>query len=76
MIGSLQVFTEGFMLTQGGPARSTLFYVLYLYIVAFTERRFGYASVLAWLLFLIIMGLTLVQFWLARRWVHYESEEA
>lgn len=76
MIGSLQVFTEGFMLTQGGPARSTLFYVLYLYIVAFTERRFGYASVLAWLLFLIIMGLTLLQFWLARRWVHYESEEA
>ena len=42
----------------------------------FTERRFGYASVLAWLLFLIIMGLTLLQFWLARRWVHYESQEA
>ena len=76
MIGSLQVFTEGYMLTQGGPARSTLFYVLYLYIVGFTERRFGYASVLAWFLFLIIMGLTLLQFWLARRWVHYESEEA
>ena len=74
MIGSLQVFTQGYMMTEGGPVRSTLFYVLYLYIVAFTERRFGYASVLAWLLFLTIMALTILQFRLARRWVHYETE--
>ncbi|MHB0859186.1 MAG: carbohydrate ABC transporter permease [Anaerolineae bacterium] len=74
IIGSLQMFLSGYMLTQGGPVRSTLFYVLYLYTVGFTERRFGYASVLAWLLFLFIMALTLVQFHLARRWVYYESE--
>ena len=76
IIGSLQVFLAGYMLTEGGPVRSTLFYVLYLYHTAFVERRFGYASVLAWMLFLIIMGLTLVQFWLARRWVYYEAEGA
>ena len=74
IIGSLQIFMSGYMLTEGGPARSTLFYVLYLYQTAFTERRFGYASVLAWLLFLIIMALTILQFWLARRWVYYETE--
>jgi multiple sugar transport system permease protein len=74
IIGSLQMFLSGYMLTGGGPVRSTLFYVLYLYIVAFTERRFGYASVLAWLLLLFIMLVTLIQFRLARRWVYYESE--
>jgi multiple sugar transport system permease protein len=74
IIGSLQVFLSGYMLTEGGPVRSTLFYVLYLFNTAFTQRRFGYASVLAWLLFLIIMALTILQFWMARRWVYYEAE--
>jgi multiple sugar transport system permease protein len=72
VIQSLQVFMQGYMLTQGGPIRSTLFYVLYLYQVSFQERRFGYGSVLAWILFLIILGLTALQFRLSRRWVHYE----
>jgi len=76
IIGSLQVFMQGYMLTAGGPVRSTLFYVLYLYNTAFVERRFGYASVLAWILFLIIMILTIIQFRLARHWVYYETEVA
>lgn len=74
VIGSMQVFTSGYILTQGGPARSTLFFIIYLFDVAFQQRRLGYASVLAWLFFIIIMLLTLVQFIGARRWVYYEAE--
>ena len=74
IISSMQVFTSGYMMTRGGPYRSTLFYVLYLYDVTFMQRRFGYASVLAWLLFLLIMILTAIQFWVARRWVYYQAE--
>jgi multiple sugar transport system permease protein len=74
VIGSMQVFTSGYILTQGGPARSTLFFIIYLFDVAFQQRRLGYASVLAWLFFIIIMLLTLIQFIGARRWVYYEAE--
>ncbi len=74
VIGSMQVFTSGYILTQGGPARSTLFFIIYLFDVAFQQRRLGYASVLAWLFFIIIMLLTLIQFVGARRWVYYEAE--
>ena len=72
IIGSFQVFGAAFAMTGGGPANSTLFYVLYLFQNAMMYFRFGYASAMAWLLFVIILTLTLIQFKLAPRWVHYQ----
>lgn len=70
-IGSLQVFSAAFVLTGGGPSNSTLFYVYYLFNRAFVYFDMGYASAMAWLLFVIALTLTLVQLRLGRRWVHY-----
>lgn len=58
IIGTFQVFTAGYLITNGGPQNATLFYVLYLYRNAFQYLRMGYAAALAWVLALIIMGLT------------------
>lgn len=74
IIGGFQQFTESYIMTRGGPQNSTLFYVLYLYRQAFQSFRMGYASALAWILFLIIMLITLIQFKAAGRWVYYETE--
>lgn len=73
IIGSFQVFTVAFIATNGGPVNATLFYVLYLYRQGFSNFRMGYASGLAWILFLIILVLTGIQFYLSNRWVYYES---
>jgi multiple sugar transport system permease protein len=75
VINSFQVFTVAFIATDGGPRDTTLMYVLFLYREAFKNFRMGYASALAWTLFLVIMAFTLAQFTLARRWVHYESDK-
>lgn len=74
MIGTFQIFNEAYIMTQGGPNNSTLFYVFYLFRTAFTETRMGYAAALAWLLFLIIMILTLIVFITSKKWVYYEGE--
>lgn len=76
IINSFQVFTTAFVLTQGGPLDSTLFYVLYLWRKAFVSFEFGYASALATILFVIIMFLTALSFWVSRRLVHYEQPES
>lgn len=73
IIGTFQVFTTAFVLTNGGPENATLFAVLYIYQTAFVNFQMGYASVLSWALFLIILLLTAVQFRLAGRWVYYEA---
>jgi len=73
IIGSFQVFTSSYVMTEGGPANSTLFYVLYLYRNAFQYFQMGYASALAWLFFLIILAFTAVQLLASRYWVHYEE---
>ena len=73
MIGSFQVFSVAQVLTQGGPNYASLFYVLYIYQVAFRNFRMGYASALAWVLFLIVLLVTLVVFRLSPSWVHYED---
>ncbi|HEX5416891.1 MAG TPA: sugar ABC transporter permease [Chloroflexota bacterium] len=73
-IGAFQVFTTAYIMTSGGPQNSTLFYVLYLYRMAFENFQMGYASALAWILFVVILALTLLQFRLANRWVFYEGE--
>lgn len=75
IIGALQVFTQAYLMTDGGPMNSTLFYVLYLYRQAFENLNMGYASAMAWVLFAVILVITGVQFVLARRWVYYEGQQ-
>jgi ABC-type sugar transport system permease subunit/ABC-type glycerol-3-phosphate transport system substrate-binding protein len=72
LIATMQIFGEAYILTAGGPADSTLFYAYHLFKQAFQYFRMGYASALAWILFLIVLGLTLLQLWLSRRWVQYD----
>lgn len=63
IIGSFQVFGQAYIMTGGGPQRSTTFYALYLYQTAFEDFRMGYASAMAWIMFVIILVLTL---WVSR----------
>lgn len=71
VIASFQVFAPAYVLTGVGPEKSSLFYVYYLFNRAFVYFDLGYASAMAWLLFLIILGLTVLQIRLGRKWVHY-----
>lgn len=72
IIGSFQVFTQSFVMTNGGPNDATMFYMLHLYQDGFFNLRMGYASALAWVLFAIIMVMTAIQFKMSK-WVHYEG---
>ena len=74
IIGTFQYFTDAYVLTGGGPVDATLFYNLYLYKQAFTYRNMGYASALAWVLFLIVLAFTLLVFRSSDLWVYYEGE--
>jgi len=74
IIGSFQIFTVSYVATGGGPNNATLFFVLYLYNQGFQFLHMGYASALAWVLFVIILAFTLIQLKLANRWVYYEGE--
>lgn len=74
LIGSFQVFTQGYIMTNGGPREATLFLVLYIWQRAFGDFQAGYASAMAWVLFLIILLLTLVVLRSSKRWVHYGGE--
>ncbi|MBM4456203.1 MAG: sugar ABC transporter permease [Chloroflexi bacterium] len=71
IIGTFQVFTQAFIMTGGGPLNSTRFYMLYLYDHAFRFFEMGYASALAWVLFVIIMIFTLLTLRSSERWVFY-----
>lgn len=75
-IGAFQQFTLPYTLTQGQgtPANSLTFYVMYLYDNGFKFFKMGYASAMAWILFVIIMALTAVIFITSKRWVHYQGE--
>jgi multiple sugar transport system permease protein len=72
-IDSLKTFEQAYIMTGGGPVNSTLFYVYYLFNNAFRFFKMGYASAMAWILFVIILVLTLLQLWASNRWVYYES---
>jgi len=74
IIGSFQIFTNVFVMTDGGPANATLMYVLYLYKLAFRQYRMGFASALAWVFFIIILLLTALIFKSSNAWVYYETE--
>jgi multiple sugar transport system permease protein len=76
IIGSFQVFNVAFVLYDGGPGPgdSALFYGLHLFREAFFKYRLGYASALAWILFLVILAFTLLIFRSSPMWVHYEAQ--
>jgi len=71
-ISSFQVFGIVYVMTRGGPARATDVYIHYLYENAFQNSRMGYASAMAWILFILIATITLVQWKLQKRWVFYD----
>jgi multiple sugar transport system permease protein len=75
-ISSLNVFTQGYVMfnKEGGPDNSALFIVMYLFRQGFEFFQMGYVSAIAWVLFVLIMIITLIQFRLSSRWVYYESE--
>ncbi len=73
IIASFQVFIQVFIMTDGGPGTASMMYVLYLYRIGFEELNMGYAALLSWILFIIVLLITLAQFAVARRWVYYEG---
>ena len=72
VIGSLQVFNQAYVMTQGGPAHATLFYVLYLFQTAFERFQMGYACAMALVLFIITLIVSLIQLAMGKKWVHYQ----
>ena len=75
IVGALQTFGEAYVMTKGGPLNSTLFYNYYLFMKAFEHFEMGYASALAWFLFIIIMVFTLIVIRSSAAWVYYEGEK-
>jgi multiple sugar transport system permease protein len=71
IINAFQYFTEAFVMTQGGPEGSTTFYALYLFQRSWQYLDMGYASAMAWVLFLIVLGVTAGVFRSQRKWVHF-----
>ncbi|TXK85744.1 carbohydrate ABC transporter permease [Paenibacillus sp. N3.4] len=73
MIDSFQVFTQAYTMTQGGPNYSTWFYVYNIYVNAFKNFRYGYASAMSWLLLIAVMLVTYLIMKASNRFVHYEG---
>jgi multiple sugar transport system permease protein len=73
IVGSLQVFAQIAVLTQGGPGTSTTVLVYYLYQQAFQFHHFGYGATISVLLFVIVAALTLLQWRMRRKWVLHEA---
>ena len=71
-IASFQVFGIIYVMTHGGPANATSVYIYYLYQNAFAFGKLGYASAMAWILFVLIAAFTFIQWKLQKRWVFYE----
>lgn len=77
-IGSFQIFQEAYVMSQngaGGPASSMLFYNLYMWIKAFQSFDMGYAMAMSWILFVVVLIITLINLKLAPKWVHYEGDD-
>jgi multiple sugar transport system permease protein len=73
LIGVMQTFNEAYVMTNGGPDKQTYFYLFMIYREAFTNGNMGYASALAWILFIILAGLSITIFKFSRNFVHYEA---
>lgn len=74
IIGCLQAFNSAFLISEGKPLNSTLYYALHQYNMAFREHEMGYASAMAWFLMLIILGFTALTFKSSSAWVYYQSD--
>lgn len=74
LIDAFQAFTAVYVITDGGPLRSTLFYMLYMFRTGFVDFEMGYASALAWILGVVILFFTALVFKSSPLWVYYESE--
>jgi len=75
LIGAFQVFASAWIMTSGGPLRSTEFYVYYLYNNGFRFFKMGYASAMAWILFGVVLIVSAITFGTSARWVYYGSGE-
>lgn len=75
IISGFQVFMQAFIMTSGGPARSTYYYGYYLYDKAFKDGQMGYASAMAWILLIITLIVTMIFFAFSKKWVFYMSGE-
>lgn len=76
LISAFRTFTNAYVMTNGGPNKSSLVYMLYLYQSAFENFRMGYASALSWLLFIIMVSITFILFRTSRFWVFNEGGES
>lgn len=76
IISALQIFAQPQIMTEGGPVNSTYVFALHLYKNAFVYNKFGYASALAWVLFLIILVLSITVINTSKKWVHYSEDVA
>lgn len=74
-VQAFQEFNGPYIITQGGPLKNTYFLPLYIYDEAFKNFDMGYASAIAWVLFSIIMLLTLIAFWSSKKWVYYAGDK-
>jgi multiple sugar transport system permease protein len=74
VLGSFRAFDMAFLTTQGGPAYATYFFALHIYFEAFQFYEMGYACALSWVLFVIIIVLTIIQFATSKNWVFYEAQ--
>ncbi|MDO5528210.1 MAG: sugar ABC transporter permease [Paracoccus sp. (in: a-proteobacteria)] len=75
MVQAFQEFNGPYVITGGGPLRSTYLLPLYIYDEAFRSFNMGYASAIAWVLFIIIMVLTVAAFWSSKKWVYYAGDK-
>lgn len=73
IINSMQIFTQAYIMTDGGPANATFFYSLMVYRTAFKQSRMGYSAAMSWVFFVIIAALTLIVFKSQNKWVVYEN---
>lgn len=73
IINSMQIFTQAYIMTDGGPANATFFYSLMVYRTAFKQSRMGYSAAMSWIFFIIIAILTLLVFKSQKKWVVYEN---
>ncbi|KQB96352.1 sugar ABC transporter permease [Loktanella sp. 1ANDIMAR09] len=74
-VQAFQEFNGPYIITNGGPLKSTYLLPLYIYDKAFKSFDMGYASAIAWVLFVIIMVLTLIAFWSSKKWVYYAGDK-
>jgi multiple sugar transport system permease protein len=74
LINGFMAFTQSYIITQGKPRDTTLFYTVYMYQNSFTYNKLGYGCAMAWFMVFVVGLLTLILFKTQKKWVHYEAE--